>query len=364
MTIVDDAPPPNQARAPRLRVVVAATIAIVLLAELGVRAASGPLQEPRAFHNWEAQNKVTRMDQLSRQGGASVVFMGSSMMNAGIDPELFRQGRTDPRPPFLAAINGSDPRMDEVWLRYVAVPRLKPSTVVIGLTSRDFNDAVRPQQYSLFVSSPGAEEAMGTESALDEAERRLADVSYLVRYRDELRKPVETLRGGDPREDKLGVSRLGVLAAIVVYSTPKYQLTPQFIRVMKRDSGGRFAIGGAQTQALRRLIRWLHTQDIEVVLVNMPFTNDGFALMPGGGPATRSTSPRSTWWPARRRRCSSTCSRSSRQRMDSPTPITSTCSAERRSASSCAPPSPRPEGDRQPGLRPRRAASATVVVPT
>ena len=231
MTIVDDAPPPNQARAPRLRVVVAATIAIVLLAELGVRAASGPLQEPRAFHNWEAQNKVTRMDQLSRQGGASVVFMGSSMMNAGIDPELFRQGRTDPRPPFLAAINGSDPRMDEVWLRYVAVPRLKPSTVVIGLTSRDFNDAVRPQQYSLFVSSPGAEEAMGTESALDEAERRLADVSYLVRYRDELRKPVETLRGGDPREDKLGVSRLGVLAAIVVYSTPKYQLTPQFIRV-------------------------------------------------------------------------------------------------------------------------------------
>ena len=184
------------------------------------------------------------MDQLGRKGGASVVFMGSSMMNAGIDPEAFHEGRSDPRPPFLAAINGSDPRMDEVWLRYVAVPRLKPSTVVIGLTSRDFNDAVRPQQYSLFVSSPGAEEAMGTESALDAAERRLADFSYLVRYRDELRKPVETVRGGDPREDKLLVSPLGVLAAIVVYSTPRYQLTPQFIRVMKRDSGGRYEIGG------------------------------------------------------------------------------------------------------------------------
>ena len=55
---------------------------------------------------------------------------------------------------------------------------------------------------------------------------------------------------------------------------------------------------------------------------------------------------------AKRGRRSSTWSRSSRPQTVSPTRTTSTCSAERRSARCCAPPSPRQQGERQPGVRP------------
>jgi hypothetical protein len=281
MTTVLDEPTP-QRRRPRWWHVVACTLAVLLLAEGGVRAVSGSLQEPRTWHNWETENKVASLDRLAKQGGASVVFIGSSQMNAQLDPEQFRDERDDPRPPFNAAINGSDPRMQELWIRHVVVPRLKPSVIVIGLTSRDLNDAVRPTQYNLFSRAEATRALTGDLSLLERLERRVERYSELFRYREGLRRPVEAAEGGDEREEQASVTDLGVLDAIVIYSTPRYQFTPEFERRMKRDSGRRFRTGGAQVAALERTLAFLRREGITTVIVNNPVTPDAFTILPGG----------------------------------------------------------------------------------
>ena len=111
--------------------------------ELAVRAVSSKLQPPLLWVNREAQNKAVAMDALRRsKGGASVVFVGSSMTNAAADPALATRLLGVKRPAFNAALDGADLRALEFWTLRVVVPKLRPRAVVIGVSSREFNETV------------------------------------------------------------------------------------------------------------------------------------------------------------------------------------------------------------------------------
>lgn len=268
----------------RRRVPVALVVAllVVLAGEVTTRAVASRLDPPLRWQNWETQNKVDRIDALAARGGASVVFVGSSMVNAAVDPDAFDRVEPRDRPSFNAAINGADARLVEPWLLDVVVPRLRPQTVVIGVSSRDLNDHASHRQFDLFRTSDEGRWVMRHRSLPDRLERAAERWSYLVRYRDDLRRPRRIAGQHDPLREVARIGPLGQLRALDIYAHADYAVTPRFVREARSDALRDYSIGGAQTAALRRTVTGLRARGVRVVLLEMPVTQDAIALHPRG----------------------------------------------------------------------------------
>lgn len=277
------APPSRPAR--RLRTAIPLVIVLVLLAELAIRAAAPKLRDPLLWPDWEAAHKVTAMDQLAAsRGGASVVFVGSSMVNAGFSAELATQLLGGSRPVFNAALNGSDLRMTDVWTRGVVVPRLHPKVVVLGFNSGELNDhwQAPTSLITKMLQSPYGKRAAGVGGPLATIDASLMDRSYLMRYRSVLRSPWDALVGTDKAEKNQRVGRLGRFLALRNFQKRPY--SPGLATMLGVWDGvfRNYRPGGVQFAALDRLVSFLTERKIRVVLVRMPVTKDIIPLMPRG----------------------------------------------------------------------------------
>jgi hypothetical protein len=277
------APSPPRLRGGALRLVTAALL-VMALAELGVRAAAPKLREPLLWADWEAQNKVAAMDRLARRGGASVVLLGSSMMNAAANAEALGAALGVRRPAFNAALNGADLRTVELWARRIVVPRLRPRIVVIGFNAGEFNanGDIQNELYGKLVESPLGRAAIGGGSVLDRLESWLVQRSYLIRYRSVLRQPWDAAVGQDPGRRRLAVTPAGTLEIIDRFHARPY--TPGAARQLANWDRAftRYAPGGPQRAALERLVRDLVRQGVTVIVVRMPVTGDLARLLPRG----------------------------------------------------------------------------------
>jgi hypothetical protein len=249
---------------------------------MATRAVASRLDPPLRWQNWETQNKADRIDTLAARGGASVVFVGSSMVNAAVDPDAFGRAAHRDRPAFNAAINGADARLVEPWLLDVVVPRLAPETVVIGVSSRDLNDHASHRQFDLFRTSDEGRWAMHHRSPPDRLERAAERWSYLVRYRDDLRRPRRLAGHRDPLRAVADIGVLGQLHALDIYAHADYAVTPHFVREARSDALHDYSIGGEEVAALRRTVTGLRARGVRVVLLEMPVTEDAIALHPHG----------------------------------------------------------------------------------
>lgn len=245
---------------------------IVVLVELAVRAVSGSLPDPQLWSTPEIQYKVELIEDA---GPVDVALAGSSVIDVSVDPAGLG------RPAFNAALGAASIGMVADFTRAVAVPRLDPEIVVIGLTSRELN-ANSLEQSAIeerFRDAPAVREAMGTESLIDLVARRAADVSFLVRYRSVLRDP-DTWLGQSGREWGSQVTSddglyLGFLDAT-------YRFDEVNRRSLGRGALRDFQIGEEQVQALRDLVEDLRSAGVEVLLLATPVTDDWVGLHPGG----------------------------------------------------------------------------------
>lgn len=277
-------PSPPGRRGPRgVSLVVLIVVLVVLLAELAVRAAAPKLREPLLWPDWEAQHKVAAMDRLGVRGGASVVFVGSSMVNAGANPSLASELLPRNRPAFNAALNGSDIFTTDLWTRNVVVPRLRPRVVVVGFNSGELNDHwEQPGLQRRFLQSPYGKRAAGKGGPVNRADVWLIEHSYLMRYRSVLRTPVDAFVGEDKAAINQRVDELGRLVALT-----KFQGRP-YTAGLSKDLGvwdtvfRNYRPGGRQFDALDRLVDSLTARGIKVVLVRMPVTKDIIPLHPQG----------------------------------------------------------------------------------
>jgi hypothetical protein len=268
----------------RMRGAIVLAVVFVLLAELAIRAGAPKIRDPLLWPDWEAQNKVAAMDALGARGGASLVFVGSSMVNAGYDPSLATTQLGAKRPAFNAALNGSDLRTTDVWTREVVVPRLHPKVVVIGFNSGEMNDHFNDQGglYDKMIQSPYGRAAAGTGTVLQKIDGWLIKRSYLVRYRSVLRHPVDALVGEDRAQLVQSVTPLGFFEAL-----GKFQKRPYSPGLSKQlgiwdEVFKNYRPGGRQLSALDRLVKDLTAKGIRVVLVRMPVTKDIIPLHPRG----------------------------------------------------------------------------------
>lgn len=261
---------------------IVSAVALVAL-EGAARFAAPNLPQPLVWNDHEVQNKVARIDALSRRSRASVVFAGSSSMNAAADPRLATRMVGAGDPAFNAALNGSDLRSVGFWLTNVVCPRLDPAVVVVGTTSLEWNDngITQADFYAKLIRSDAALELTGRLGTVGRLESWLEDYSYLARYRTELRRPTHILHG-DPRAKDAAVDELGTLRAIRNFQKRPYAVPPEFRRRTKEESFHDYTVGGAQENTLARLSSELQRMDATLVVVKMPVTSDVFGLHPHG----------------------------------------------------------------------------------
>ncbi len=265
----------------RLPLPIVAALVVLVLAEIALRVAAPKLGPLNTWNDWEATRKVEVMDALAAKGGASVVFVGSSMTNAALDPLLYSQLSGAPRPAFNAALNGAGTRLFDLWTLRVVVPRLRPKVVVVGLSSRELNDLGSSSEhaYESVRGSPGGR-SVATDLSPTEWILRAGDQSYLVRYRQRLRSP-STLFDTPPGAGRASVGPLGQLAALRIFNRPQY-LTEDFHKNVVPRTLARYSVGGRALSSLRHMVEELTAAKIRVVLVEMPVTQDAIDAHPRG----------------------------------------------------------------------------------
>jgi lysophospholipase L1-like esterase len=278
MTDIDQLPktdnPDQPGRRRPARLAVIALVAVLALGEAGAR-----ILEPRfpSIASWgsdDLDEKAQAMVELEGTG-ADVVFMGSSAVNRGFDDELFAD--VTGLSAFNAAIDGSSPRLLEVFIEEVVEPTLNPDVVIIGLTSRAFNDNALTQQelFELYLNSDGRAEWLGSASAKQRLETFAAQYSAFLRVRPFLRNPkqlLDAIRGVNP--DPAPET-----------TDPPYEVNELWATRMADRSLTAYEIGDVELGALARTVDRLAAEGVKVVLVDLPVVEDDWAALHPNGVA-------------------------------------------------------------------------------
>jgi hypothetical protein len=267
----------NSSGVGRRAILVVAVIAVMLvIGELGVRALDSRLPRALVWQSAEAEDKVDRMDTLAAAGGVDMVFVGSSLVNAGVDPKLFADDITA----YNAALSAAVPQLTDPWTVDVVFPRLHPKVLVVGVSSFDFSDnASATAFYNAFAQSLGGREAIGADDVLDDADRWMHDHSALWAHKFDLRDPATTLdalRGKNPPDDPL-VQQVEPTGHTIYKGHGAFNNRP--------DAGppiGNWSVGTKNPGAHVALIAAAKAQGIKVVLVDMPVTDEYIARHPHG----------------------------------------------------------------------------------
>ena len=267
--------PPRRHRVRRLVVTV---LCVLLLAELTVRALESQLPPAPVWDTDEYPMKIEQMDDLAELGGAGTVLLGSSVADVSVDPA----GLTphDGRPAYNAGLIGATPFIVDVWARNIVLPTLRPSTVVIAISSRDVNRngvGLEPSD-ARFLRAPATRELLGTQSFVDEVEWQLSEWSALVRYRLLLRRPLEAVFGYDaPDRNMTELSPTGLETHLLA---DQYQGSDVVLDFFRREPLAGYELSTHQLDALEGVMTWLRGQGIRVVLLDVPVTADYIALHP------------------------------------------------------------------------------------
>ena len=234
---------------------------------------------------WDTQFTQDKADQIAAAGEVDVVYVGSSVVNAGIDPGLVAaNSRFDSG--YNSAIPSTTPSTWKVWMRDLVYPDLCPSVTVIGISVRDYNDGNVGIPFDLksYLPSAGRLELYGqfTSASL---EQQIGRYSAFVRIRSRLREPEKVARF-------LATGRVPGWPATVL--TPEGRYTgwddnafvypaAESIEQLTTKVFVNFSVGGAEDLAVRAIIVDAESLGQQVVIVRMPTMNQQIApLLPLG----------------------------------------------------------------------------------
>jgi hypothetical protein len=277
--VVIDTARNGRAAVPRLRgrgwKTAVIVLAVLLVSELAARVLAGGLPDP----DWnfaQTDRKVSEMEALAAAGEtADVVLLGNSSVNGAFVTEDLEQ-LTGVDTIFNAALDGSSMRQTEDWALNVVVPLIAPQTVVIGLTSRDLNDASssNAEVFSNYLNSRGRARFLGEETNGQRVQRALSDVSALVRISRFIRDPASLVTQYDPAGPATGE-----------FVLPGEEYAPRAIDITRTRERALndFTLGGVELESFTRLVRALENRGIEVIVVEMPYVAEDYLdLHPNG----------------------------------------------------------------------------------
>ncbi len=269
----------------RLAIGLVAFVAVLVLAEVGVRALAPHLPEPPLWTDDTTTVKVAQLDALDC---ADVVFAGNSMTRDGLDPVAFEGADPDGRRSYNAALDAATPALQERWVLDEVDPRVTPDGVVLGVSSFDLNDSAAIGQTAL-----GAYDAapLSRDDIFGRLQAPFIRSSALFRYRNEIRDP-ETLWDGlgawrdGEREPRLGPEGIEGVLGPDGQGLSRRELTylpsPLTERFAQNELLNDFHLGGEQTEAAEDLLAGLADRDVDTAVVVLPVTQDYVDLHPGG----------------------------------------------------------------------------------
>lgn len=271
----DFATPEPRRRLSRVARFAVLIVALLAVAEAGMRLAGDRLEAPLRWHEWEAQAKADQIESLGARGGAPIVAVGTSAMHFAFDPTQMRSELPGSPLAYNAALPGGIPRIMEIWTNLFVLPELRPKVLVVGVNSTDLNDGgTQGYFYKVFADSPEVKRLTGRSSVLASIDYRISSWSELWRYRTLIRKPVtfwNSVRGHRPLNPGDGIKPLGVdvsrRSRVVDASPVKVQ---GFIERRRRTWLRNFTVGGPEATALRTLVQGARDKGITVVIVEMP----------------------------------------------------------------------------------------------
>jgi hypothetical protein len=264
------------------RTAVAAALVLVA-AELFLRVVPVGRIERQVWPTFEYQRKDADMTSRAITDENGVVYVGSSVVDAGIDPVVVDASNRSTIRSYNAALLGGSAQIVDSWTRNFVVPRLHPRMVVLGVSSRDVNahNSELANAERAYDDAPAVRELLHKESISDVIERKASDWSYVVRYREELRQPVSAVRGVTPPDlfaDSIPGPQ-GFERSFVGhdYTIPKDRITSLRTKILTD-----FDTNGSEMDAIGSLVRWLTDQHIKVLVLNVPVTQDYVSAHPHG----------------------------------------------------------------------------------
>jgi len=264
----------------RWKTIALIALVTVLIGEAAARVIEPMLETPLRWPTAQIAQKADQIRQLANEGASiDVVFLGSSVVALGIDPIEFNGA--DGWVSYNAGLNGAAVSGLERWAFDVVLPRLQPTVVVIGLTTRDLNDHGRLsadflQSMDIADGWRDFEERNAFERIVDVVQ----DSSALVRIRPVLRTPATTVRHvvtgtGDPGLEA------GPFGSEGEPSTVPYD-AEAWTSLWSIDHLNDYSMGGQELAALDHLVARLTSGGFDVVLVEMPVLPDFLSVQPGG----------------------------------------------------------------------------------
>lgn len=268
----------DERTAPPYRRAVVICVALVVLAELALRLCAPLLPSPQVWPYPEVQSKAVEMSDLGRRGGADSVFVGSSIVDVGLDPAAYDALGPRSRPAYNAGLLAGSLGEIRVWAEDFVMPALRPSTVVIGVSPREFNgaDATLAGIDDAFGASAEVRRVTGRETAMMAIDRRLRGISYLFRYRSLLRQPHQLWQSLNHPAPLVDLTDLGMETTMLERS--HRPLTPLVSQQFSWLQSYRF--GRARLAILTDLVRHLRGSGVRVVVLDMPASPDALALLP------------------------------------------------------------------------------------
>jgi hypothetical protein len=216
-------------------------------------------------------------------GGLTVA--GSSMAGRDLIPRIVAEDLRDGEPAHNVALGGGgQTTLQERWLLEEVVPRTHPDSIVWGVSSLDFNASRRAATIDRY------DAARATRTGFfGAADRALAEVSALARFRNTLRDPyaMTQVLSGEVNRRTLA-DRPPARAITFDYVRPP--LSPQRLARMRRTEAAfardvqlrAFRVGREEVAAFRRTLRGLRRDDVSPAVVLMPVTQEYIDAHPRG----------------------------------------------------------------------------------
>jgi hypothetical protein len=270
----------------RLVGVVLVALLVLVAADFVVRERSDRLPAHRLWLGPEMPYKSGQIAALHDAGGAGLVFVGSSAMDAAAAPPVFTVPPGS-RPTYNASTGAGTLQMIDIWSRDFALPQLHPDVVVLGLTARELNanNTKAPGLNHDFAEAPEVKHLTGTESVLDTAERHLENWSDLFKYRTTLRDPhyMEALLGLGNAPGPNGYSvQVAATGQYKGFLFQRYNFAPVVRDVYANSALANFSINDRVRATLSRLLGAIKATGARVVVVYMPASPDLITLFPHG----------------------------------------------------------------------------------
>ncbi len=265
----------------------AAAVLLGLAWELMMRAVARVGGTPVWWHDSFTQAKEAQLHELRHAGGVDVVFIGTSMMLLGLDPD--RVGARTGLRCYNASVYRGVPTVSEAFLTDVVLREVRPSLVVMGMSPFDVNDngllATRLAEYraaKVFTGGP-----------IWSFVRFFGRHCYTIRNLPALKHPPELGRNLVTAWRTGAPGRWRVIHEIPGYLGPAgqgleflqrhYFTGPQMYALIRRQAYDNYDNGGVQMEAFRRVVALNARHGARTVFAAMPVAAAFFEGMFIGG---------------------------------------------------------------------------------